>query len=240
MKPKFCSVALILTFSLAPAMLLAQSPTVPEQRSLVVDYVDRMVGPASVARSAAAGGFDQALTNPYEWGGGIEGFGRRFASALGTHVVRSTIHFTVGKLLHEELDYRASGKQGFGPRLKYALVSTVVTRKTTTHKRTVAVGEIAGITGSGFISRLWHPVAYHTVSSGFAATGVGFAVEAGMNVLHEFWPEIRHPHSHAARAHLPQPPDAQAVTAPDPDQQIETTQPDQIQEDDTTQPEVNQ
>lgn len=135
------------------------------------------------------------------------GFGRRLGSALGTHVVRSSIHFAVGKMLHEELKYQPSGKQGFGARLKYALVSTVITRKTTTRQRTVAVGEISGIVGGGFISRLWHPASYHTVASGFAATGVGFGAEAGMNVLHEFWPEIRHPHRRADNLTTPNKPE---------------------------------
>jgi len=130
----------------------------------------------------------------------VVGFARRFGYALGTHAVRSSIHFAVSKLLHEELDYHPSGEKGFGPRLEYALVSTVVTRKTTTRHRTLAVGEISGIVGGGFISRLWHPASYHTAASGFAATGVGFGAEAGMNVLHEFWPEIRHPHRHADNA----------------------------------------
>jgi hypothetical protein len=55
--------------------------------------------------------------------------------------------------------------------------------------------------GGGFISRLWHPDSYQTAASGFAATGVGFGAEAGMNVVREFWPEIRHPHRHAAASH---------------------------------------
>jgi hypothetical protein len=111
----------------------------------------------------------------------------------------------VGKLLHEELSYKPSGKTGFGARLKYALLSTVLTRKTTNQHRVVAVGEISGIVGGGFISRLWHPDYYHTAASGFAATGIGFAAEAGMNVVREFWPEIRHPHRHQATSRVPTP-----------------------------------
>ncbi len=194
MKPKLVSTIGILALAAAPGILLAQSTT--DSQSPATEYLGRVFSPGSVVKSAAAAGIDQAGANPPEWGGGAEGFGLRFGSAFGTHFVRSTIHFGVGKLLHEELSYRPSGKTGFGSRLKYALLSTVLTHKTTNQHRTMAVGEISGIVGGGFISRLWHPDAYQTVSSGFAATGVGFAGEAGMNVLREFWPEIRHPHRH--------------------------------------------
>ena len=195
MTPKNVSILSSALLLVMPAIALAQSSNAsPPKESGTKEFTRRMVGPGAWVRSGAAAGFDQALTNPYEWGGGTVGFGRRFASAFGTHLVRSSIHFTIGKLLHEELDYQPSDKQGFGPRLKHALLSTVFTRKTTTGKRTVAIGEMSGITAGGFLSRLWHPVSYHTAASGFAATGTGFAVEAGMNVLHEFWPDIRHPH----------------------------------------------
>jgi hypothetical protein len=201
MKAKLVSILSVFAFILTPGVLRAQSTD--DTESGAQEYVHRIVKPSSLATSTAAAGFDQAVTNPYEWGGGWAGFGRRLGSALGTHVVRSTIHFAVGKMLHEELSYHPSEKQGFGPRLKYALMSTVFTRKTTTGDRTVAVGEISGIVGGGFISRLWHPASYHTAASGFAATGVGFGAEAGMNVLHEFWPNIRHPHRHARNLSVP-------------------------------------
>jgi hypothetical protein len=99
----------------------------------------------------------------------------------------------VAAVRHEELGYRPSGKRGFGPRLKYALISTVVTRKTTTGKKTFASGRLSGAMGSGFISRLWLPARFHTISSGIATGGVLLGVDAGTHVAREFWPEIRHP-----------------------------------------------
>ena len=211
MRAKLVSILSVSALILVPGIVRAQSTD--DSESAAHEYLHRIVNPGSLATSTAAAGLDQAMTNPYEWGGGWTGFGRRLGSALGTHVVRSTIHFAVGKMLHEELNYHPSEKQGFGPRLKYALMSTVFTRKTTTGNRTVAVGEISGIVGGGFISRLWHPASYHTAASGFAATGVGFGAEAGMNVLHEFWPNIRHPHRHAGNLNSPGKPDQAAAEA---------------------------
>jgi hypothetical protein len=114
-------------------------------------------------------------------------------------VVKNTIEFGVASLRHEEMGYRPSGRQGFGPRLKYALLSTVITRKTTTGDQTVATGRISGDIGGGFISRLWQPVRLHTVASGVSTSGILLGVDAGTHVVREFWPEIRHPHKHTSK-----------------------------------------
>jgi hypothetical protein len=151
-------------------------------------------GPGPALKSAAGAGISQAKGTPHEWGGGVTGYAKRLGSTFGKHIVKSSIHYGVARLRHEELGYRPSEKHGFGPRLQYALVSTVITRKTTTGGRTVATGEIAGLVGSGLISRLWQPASLHTVASGFGSAGISLGADAGFNVVREFWPEIRHPH----------------------------------------------
>lgn len=193
---------------LAQASLPAQQPsnTGPsssrgeDEESKLGPYVKREAGPARIAMAGAGAAINQANNTPSEWGQGAAGFGRRLASAFGKHIVHKAIQYPVSKLLHEELHYQRSNKQGFGPRLGAALMGTVVTRKTTTGKRTPAVGEISGAFGSGLLSRLWQPASVRTVGEGFSSGGITLAVDAGVNVVREFWPEIRHPHRHAAKA----------------------------------------
>jgi hypothetical protein len=150
-------------------------------------------------------GVNQANNTPQEWGQGAKGFGKRFASSFAKHIVKKAIQYPVAKMFHEELSYRRSNKTGFRPRLTYALVGVVITHKTTTEKSTVAKGELAGAFGSGFISRLWQPASVRTVSAGFVSAGVTLGVDAAGNVIKEFWPEIRHPHSHNQAARLNHP-----------------------------------
>ena len=142
----------------------------------------------------AGAAIQHARGSPHEWGGGASGFGKRLGSAFGEHVLKNTIEFGVASVRHEEQGYRPSRKHGFGPRLGYALTSTVITHKTTTGKRTVASGRISGAMGAGLISRTWQPARLHTVSSGLATGGTLLGVDAGTHVVREFWPEIRHPH----------------------------------------------
>jgi hypothetical protein len=163
-------------------------------------YLKRTFSPNSVVMSAAGAGLAQATDTPHEWGQGAVGFGRRFANSYGKHIIQRTIQYPIARLLHEEISYRRSEKTGFGPRLKYALTSVVITHKTTTDARTVAVGEIAGSVGSGLISRLWQPASTRSIAMGFGSAGISLGADAGLNVVREFWPEIRHPHRHNAPA----------------------------------------
>jgi hypothetical protein len=158
------------------------------------------VGPGAVARAAAGAAITQGTNTPSEWGQGAEGFGKRLGSAFAKHVVKNAIQYPVATLRHEALGYERSNQTRFAPRLRHALLATVITRKTTTGKKTVAAGEISGAIGSGLISRLWQPASVRTLSAGFTSGGITLAVDAGTNVLREFWPEIRHPHRHGREA----------------------------------------
>jgi hypothetical protein len=177
----------------APAFSADEADTAPGTGKTV----EGAVGPASVARAAGGAGITQAMDTPREWGQGAAGFGRRFGSGFAGHLVKVGIQYPVARLMHEEFGYRPSGKQGFGPRLAYALEGTVITHKTTTGRPTVSTSELAGAFGSGLISRLWQPASLRTVSAGFLSAGIVLGADASGNVLREFWPEIRHPHRHS-------------------------------------------
>jgi hypothetical protein len=186
------TLTIIIALLAQPAMLATESPErTPGQ------YAKHELGPRAVVMAGTGAAVNQATNTPKEWGQGAAGFGKRFASAFGKHLVHKGIQYPVARMLHEELSYRPSGKHGFGPRMKYALMGVVVTHKTNgNHGRTVNAGEISGAVGSGLISRLWQPASVHTVAAAFSSAGITLGVDAGQNVVREFWPEIRHPHRH--------------------------------------------
>ncbi len=161
-------------------------------------YLKRTYGPVAVGRATAGGALDHLEHEPSEWGQGASGFGLRVASAFGFHIVKKSIEFPISKLHHEEYGYHPSDKTGAKARLVYALTSVVITRKTTDGSKTFHAGEVSGALGAGLISRLWQPASTRTIGLGFSSAGTTLAIDAGYNVVREFWPEIRHPHSHAA------------------------------------------
>jgi hypothetical protein len=151
-------------------------------------YKKQTFGPKAVVMTGVRATFGEITGAPKGWGRGVDGFGKRVASGFATHVVKNTIEYPIAAARHEDLRYHRSTDTRFGPRLEHALVSTVITTKTTTGKRTVATGEISGAVGSGLISRLWQPAAARGLGAGFGSAGITLGAQAGVNVVQEFWP----------------------------------------------------
>jgi hypothetical protein len=194
MQIRVCLIALF------PLALIAGGPAPsdpttsgPASKEKDGSYLSHVFNVRAGAMAGVGAAINQANDTPHEWGQGMVGFGRRFASAFGKHIVHKTIQYPVSKLLHEELSYHPSGQERFRPRLKAALLGSVIRHKTTTGKSTLAVGEISGAMGSGLISRLWQPASTGSLATGFESGGITLAIDTGMNVVKEFWPEIRHP-----------------------------------------------
>jgi hypothetical protein len=166
-------------------------------------YIKNTFSPTGIVEAGLGATITQGTNTPSEWGQGAVGFAKRFGSAMGKRIVKRGIQYPVARAFHEEIHYRRSDKTGFGPRLKYALTSVVITHKTTDGKPTVAKGEIAGAFGSGLISRLWQPASTRTIGLGFTSGGITLGVDAAGNVFREFWPEIRHPHTHGMNPSRP-------------------------------------
>src|SRR5260370_27155354 len=139
------------------------------------------VGKPAIIRAGVGATVGQIANRPHEWGRGPAGFGRRLGSAMGTHGVRSSVQFGVATVRHEVLKYYPSGKHGFGPRMEHALLSTVVARKTTNGRPTMATGRVSGAVAGAFVSRLWQPARLRNVSSGLATSGIALGSEAGAN-----------------------------------------------------------
>ena len=145
-------------------------------------------GKGAAARVTAGAAINQLRGYPRNYGGGIAGFGKRLGAGFATNAVGRTVEHGLAARLHEDLDYHRSGKRGVGPRLGYALESTVVTHDTRTGKRTPAVGRIAGHAASGAFAQ-----GVLAAGSGAATAGVGLGIDAGANVAREFLPRRRSP-----------------------------------------------
>jgi hypothetical protein len=148
-------------------------------------------GKQALGGVVAKAGVGQLRGHPRNYGGGAAGFGKRLGAGFAAHGVKTTVEHVVAAPLHEDLHYHRSSKHGFGPRLGYALKSTVITHNTRSGKRQPAVGRLSGHAAAGAVSQ----AALHA-GSGATTAGVGLAADAGANVAREFWPRhnIRHVH----------------------------------------------
>ena len=127
--------------------------------------------------------FGQIINRPSQYGRGAAGFGKRMGFGFATHAVKTTVEHVVAAPLHEDLHYHRSTDPRFGPRIRHALVSTVVTQNTHTGKRVPAMGRLSGNAAAGTFAALVVPAA-----SGASTAGLGLAADAGANVVREFWP----------------------------------------------------
>ena len=188
-------IILAVTSALLAPVLCAVEPYHLTKRERLDLYRKNTVSARAAAQSAASAGIGQLRNSPHEWGQGVAGFAKRFGSSMAHRAVSSTIEFGVGAIRHEDPRYYHSGKQGFWPRTKYALVSTVLVHREGHEKRSVAVGRISGAVGGGLISRAWQPASGAALGLGVASAGISLGATAGFNMASEFWPDI-HRHLH--------------------------------------------
>lgn len=160
------------------------------------EYKRQTFGKGAIAPTLGGAAVRQLRNSPHEWGRGASGFGKRVGSSFGTNVIKHSIEFPIAAARHEDLHYHRSGQKGFGPRLRHALVSTVITRKTTTGRKTVASGRISGAVGSGIVASAWQPAGL-SVAGGAATGGIMLGGTAAANVAREFWPR-HHRQTHRA------------------------------------------
>ena len=164
-------------------LLSAGGFSASEEHPYVKRWKGATFGKRALATVVVGAGLNQLTGHPKEYGGGIAGFGKRLAGGFATHTVKTTVEHVVAAPLHEQLDYERSEKTGFGPRLGYALKSTVITRNTRTGRKTPAIGRISGHAAAGAFAQTVLPGV-----AGASTAGFGLAAEAGMNVAREFWP----------------------------------------------------
>ena len=173
-----------------PAVVDQQTTTTPDyvfptHRERFNRYLKSTVGPFRLAWSAGAAGIDQWRDHPEEWGQGMKGFGRRYASNLGQNAIQQTVTYGLDEAFGLDTGFKKSTREGFGARLKDALIQNVTSR-TKSGKRVVSVPRFAGAYSAAVISReTWYPERYSYKDGLRAGTGsllTGF----GINLLREF------------------------------------------------------
>lgn len=98
---------------LCPLVVPAQS-TAPAQPLTVKEkfelHAKRIVHPVPVLGMLAGAGIEQSRGEPYQWGGGMEGYGRRVADAAGFVAAENMFAFALDSTLHQDPRYFRSSK----------------------------------------------------------------------------------------------------------------------------------
>jgi hypothetical protein len=134
--------------------------------------------------------FDQLRNRPSEWEQGWGPFGQRYASHIGYYLVQRSVMFPVEAFDHEDTRYYRSKRTSYQGRLGDAFLHTVW-RHNASGKMMPAYSEFLGDYSAAAVSRMWWPANYRTASSILIAGSDTVLVDAGINVFHEFKPDIK-------------------------------------------------
>ena len=157
----------------------------PTEKERFKRYINNTVGPFRLVRTAASAGIAQWQDSPEEWGQGMKGYGKRYASGLAQNAIQQTVTYGLDEALDLDTGFKKSKREGFFPRFKDAFVQNVTSRKRN-GDRVVSVPRIAGVyTGSIVARETWYPDRYSYkdgLRNGTATLLAGF----GINLIREF------------------------------------------------------
>jgi len=153
-------------------------------------YLKSSVDPVSIAGGAFSAGFNQAIDSVPEWGQGMEGFGKRFASSRGKKAVDQAVCYSLKILLQEDPRYFYSGRQGVRARTIHALGETFVAHKDSGGTRP-NYSLFAGTASGVYVSRQWYPERDRTVVKYVQGVAISIGAQSAKNVFMEFWPDIK-------------------------------------------------
>jgi hypothetical protein len=134
--------------------------------------------------------FDQLRDRPGEWGEGWDAFAERYASHLGQYIIQRSIMFPVQAIDHEDTRFFRSTRTTYLGRIGDAFLHTIW-RHDDSGGMMPAYSEFLGDYGAASLSRLWWPEKYHRGSAIFIAGSDTILIDAGINVFHEFRPDIK-------------------------------------------------
>lgn len=158
----------------------------PTHRERFDRYLKDTVGPFRLTRSAVAAGLDQWRDTPEEWGQGMKGFGKRYASSLGRNAIQQTVTYGLDEALGVDSSFHRSGREGLMPRVKHAFLETITSR-TKSGNRIISAPKLAGVyTGAIVATETWYPERYSYKDGLRMGTGT-LLTSFGINLVREFF-----------------------------------------------------
>jgi len=160
-------------------------PLTGEQRTEVY-FRQTFLTAGTYASRAFAAGMDQARGTPSRWGGGIGGYGQRFANRYGQYLISNTIQSFGDAALGYEPRYDLCRCSGFKSRTGHALLRNFITYDNSERNRKFQIPLYAGSFAAGAMSRTWLPGNHNAWRDG----GVSLLWQAGLGSSYNFVSEF--------------------------------------------------
>ena len=162
-----------------------QTYVFPTHRERFNRYVKGTVGPFRLAWTAASAGIHQWEDHPEEWGQGMKGYGKRYASSFGQNAIQQTVTYGFDEAFGLDTGFEKSKHEDFGSRLKDALLQNITSR-TKSGKRVISAPRLAGVyTGAIVSHETWYPERY-SYKDGLRSGTMTLLTGFGINLIREF------------------------------------------------------
>ena len=146
-----------------------------------------------LARAFSAG-LDQARGEPRGWGGGAEGYGKRYVARYGEFVIQNSIVAEGNALLGYEPRYDFCRCDGFWPRTRHAISRNFVAYNRSERILRPQIPTYGGAFAAGVLYNTWLPGqhniwtggAYNMLSQAGIGSGYNFVSEFSLDILHAF------------------------------------------------------
>jgi len=172
----------------------------PTERTRVNNYLFDTFGPYPIAGSAFAAGIDQLSDAPPEWDQRAEGFGKRFGSDFAIAAIGTTTRYGLAAAFKEDTLYYRCQCAGPLPRLRHAIISTLIGRRGKDGHRVFSFSALAApYTGSMIAVYAWYPNRFGAKDA-FRMGNYSLLGDMGGNIALEFF--YSGPHALISRMHL--------------------------------------
>jgi hypothetical protein len=146
----------------------------------------------SYAARMFSAGLDQARGEPYQWGGGMAGYGRRYAARYGEFVVQNTFVAAGNAVLGYEPRYDFCRCRGFWPRTRHAISRAFVAYNRNEQELRPQIPTYAGAFGAGMLYSSWLPQRHDVWKGGAYSVLSQAGIGSAYNVVSEFSLDILH------------------------------------------------
>jgi hypothetical protein len=134
----------------------------------------------------------QAKSDPYEYGGGIKGYGKRLGAIVANDVMGEfTGTFFFPTLLHTDPRYFRMEHGSVPRRFFYAVTRVVVTKKDSGGATFNTSKWLSGLATTS-LANTYYPDRGHSFADNVTRNAINIGFDSLNNVFREFWPDIAH------------------------------------------------
>ena len=169
-------------------------------RTTVHNYVFDAFGPNPLLTTTLVAGLDQETNTPPEWRQGFVGYSERYGSDFGISLVGTSTRYGLAAVFKEDTSYYRCDCKGLTPRLRYAVMSTLLARRGSDGHHVFSVPAlVAPYAGASAAVYGWYPNRYNGEDA-LRMGNYGLLDSVFSNIVLEFI--YSGPHALISRMHL--------------------------------------